>query len=68
MRLHHHRNTTGTHPNKPDQQSGHCCSYTRTGGLEVIYIVHNGGPIIRKYLPNMVVEECRCGSPATIIH
>jgi hypothetical protein len=60
------RNTTTTHVNKPDQQTVHCCSYSRTGGLELMYTTTNGGPIIRKFIPNMVVEECRCGLPATI--
>ncbi|CAM4852062.1 unnamed protein product, partial [Rotaria magnacalcarata] len=40
--------------------------YSRTGGLELLYTTTNGGPIIRKFIPNMVVEECKCGLPATI--
>ena len=64
--LFHNRTTTTTQVNRPDQQATQCCSYSRTGGLELMYTTTNGGPIIRKYIPNMVVEECRCGSPATI--
>lgn len=58
-----YQNLTGI--NKPDQQT-QCCSYSRTGGLEIMYSITNGGPIIRKYIPNMIVEQCRCGLPATI--
>jgi hypothetical protein len=61
-----HRNRNTTQINKPDQQSSHCCSYARTGGFDIMYTTRNGGPIIRKFLPNIVVEECRCGLPATI--
>jgi hypothetical protein len=60
-----HKNAT-TQNNRSDQQSTQCCSYSRTGGLELMYTTTNGGPIIRKFIPNMVVEECRCGLPATI--
>ena len=65
--LHSNRSTTSTQVNAPvQQQSSQCCSYSRTGGLELMYTTTNGGPIIRKFIPNMVVEECRCGLPATI--
>ncbi|UJR21750.1 hypothetical protein I4U23_024825 [Adineta vaga] len=64
--FHHYKNTTTTHERKADQQSSHCCSYSRTGGLELMYTTTNGGPIIRKYIPGIIVEECRCGLPATI--
>ena len=67
FRLHqneHHRNRSVN--NELEQHANHCCSYVRTGGLEIQYTTRNGGPIIRKFLPNMVVEECRCGLPATI--
>lgn len=59
-----YRNRTGN--NEFEQHSNHCCSYARTGGLDIAYTTRNGGPIIRKFLPNMVVEQCRCGLPATI--
>ena len=64
--LHANRSTTTTQINRIDQHSPQCCSYSRTGGLELMYTTTNGGPIIRKYIPNMVVEECKCGLPATI--
>lgn len=64
--LHFNRSTTTTQVNRPDQHSPQCCSYSRTGGLELMYTTTNGGPIIRKFIPNMVVEECKCGLPATI--
>ncbi|CAF1623547.1 unnamed protein product, partial [Adineta ricciae] len=52
--LHHngyyHKNTT-SHENKSDQQSSNCCSYSRTGGLELMYSTTNGGPILRKFIP-----------------
>ncbi len=60
------RSTSTAQSSKPDQQSNHCCSYSRTGGIEIMYTTTNGGPILRKFIPNMVVEECRCGLPATI--
>jgi len=60
------RNTSTAQSSKPDQQSTHCCSYSRTGGIEIMYTTTNGGPILRKFIPNMIVEECRCGLPATI--
>jgi hypothetical protein len=60
------RNTTTAQGNKSDQQLSNCCSYSRTGGLELMYTTRNGGPIIRKFIPNMIVEDCRCGLPATI--
>ncbi|CAF2420985.1 unnamed protein product [Rotaria sp. Silwood2] len=63
--LHFNRSATNFgHPS--DQHSTQCCSYSRTGGLELMYTTTNGGPIIRKFIPNMVVEECKCGLPATI--
>ena len=61
--LHYNRSTT-THMNRID--STQCCSYSRTSALEILYTTTNGGPIIRKLIPNMVVEECKCGLPATI--
>ncbi|UJR27718.1 hypothetical protein I4U23_008995 [Adineta vaga] len=64
--LHSNRSTTTTQINRIDQHSPQCCSYSRTGGLELMYTTTNGGPVIRKYIPNMVVEECRCGLPATL--
>ena len=64
--LHLNRSTTTTQVNQPEQPSSQCCSYSRTGGLELMYTTTNGGPIIRKFIPNMVVEECKCGLPATI--
>ncbi|CAF0879586.1 unnamed protein product [Adineta steineri] len=64
--LHSNRSTTTTQINRIDQHSPQCCSYSRTGGLELMYTTMNGGPIIRKFIPNMVVEECKCGLPATI--
>jgi hypothetical protein len=64
--LHSNRSTTTTQVNRADQHSTQCCSYSRTGGLELMYTTMNGGPIIRKFIPNMVVEECKCGLPATI--
>lgn len=64
--LYMNRSTTNTQINRPNPHSTHCCSFSRTGGLELMYTTTNGGPIIRKYIPNMVVEECRCGLPATI--
>ncbi|CAF0748243.1 unnamed protein product [Rotaria sordida] len=63
--LHFNRSAT-TIANLHDQQSPQCCSYSRTSGLELMYTTRNGGPIIRKFIPNMVVEECKCGLPATI--
>jgi hypothetical protein len=60
------RNATTAQVNKPEQPSPHCCSFSHTGGIEVLYTTTNGGPIIRKYIPNMIVEQCRCGLPATI--
>jgi hypothetical protein len=51
---------------RPEGYSPQCCSYSRTSGLELMYTTNNGGPIIRKFIPNMVVEECKCGLPATI--
>lgn len=60
------RSASATPTDGFDQNSVRCCSYTRTGGLEIAYTTRNGGPIIRKFLPNMVVEQCRCGLPATI--
>ena len=64
-----HVNRSGTAVlNQPDQYSTHCCSYSRTGGLEIMYTTRNGGPIIRKFVPDMVVEDCKCGLPATIQH
>jgi len=62
--LHYNRSTT-TDDNRPDH-STQCCSYSRTSSLEIMYTTTNGGPIIRKLIPNMVVEECKCGLPATI--
>lgn len=62
--LHHNRNSTmQAHRSEPSTQ---CCSYSRTSSLEILYTTTNGGPIIRKLIPNMVVEECKCGLPATI--
>lgn len=58
------RNTT--HPGRAEPPSSQCCSYSRTGGLELMYTTTNGGPIIRKLIPGIIVEECRCGLPATI--
>jgi len=63
--IHHNRSTTAQ-VNKPDQQSNHCCSYSHSGGIDVMYTTRTGGPIIRKFLPNMIVEQCRCGLSATI--
>jgi hypothetical protein len=63
--LHYNRSTT-TQMNPSDYHSTQCCSYSRTSGLEIMYTTTNGGPIIRKLIPNMVVEECNCGLPATI--
>jgi hypothetical protein len=63
--LHYNRNLT-TQINHPDYHSTQCCSYSRTTSLEIMYTTTNGGPIIRKLIPNMVVEECKCGLPATI--
>lgn len=68
--LHHNglqrnRSATAT-TDRSDHSSAHCCSYARTGGLDITYTIRNGGPVIHKFLPNMVVEECRCGLPATI--
>jgi len=62
--LHHNRN--GSIFNNRGEHSSQCCSYSRTSGLEIMYTTTNGGPIIRKLIPNMVVEECKCGLPATI--
>ncbi len=62
--LHYNRSTT-TFMNRLDH-STQCCSYSRTSALEILYTTTNGGPIIRKLIPNMVVEECKCGLPATI--
>jgi hypothetical protein len=62
--LHYNRSTT-TEINRLDH-STQCCSYSRTSSLEIMYTTTNGGPIIRKLIPNMVVEECKCGLPATI--
>lgn len=69
--LHQHqfsanRTQPGSDANRADPSSTHCCSYSYTGGLELLYRTTNDGPIIRKYIPNMVVERCRCGLPATI--
>ena len=64
--LQRNRSATATSTDGSEHNSAHCCSYARTGGLEIAYTTRNGGPIIRKFLPNMVVEECRCGLPATI--
>ena len=69
--LHQHqfsanRTQSASESNKADPSSAHCCSYSNTGGLEMLYRTTNDGPIIRKYIPNMVVERCRCGLPATI--
>ncbi|CAF1229129.1 unnamed protein product [Rotaria magnacalcarata] len=63
--LHLNRNATDS-MNQSEHRSTQCCSYSRTGGLELLYTTTNGGPIIRKFIPNMVVEECKCGLPATI--
>ena len=62
--LHHNRNGSMLSPRT--ESSTQCCSYSRTSGLEIMYTTTNGGPIIRKLIPNMVVEECKCGLPATI--
>jgi len=62
----HYNRSTSTQVNQPDYHSTQCCSYSRTSGLEIMYQTTNGGPIIRKLIPNMVVEECKCGLPATI--
>lgn len=43
-----------------------CCGYSRTGGLEILYRTSNFGPIIRKYVPNIIVESCKCGLQAII--
>jgi hypothetical protein len=64
--LNHNQSTTAKHTNKADQPSTNCCSYSRTGGIDVMYTTTNDGPIIRKFIPNMIVEECRCGLPAII--
>ncbi|CAF3632488.1 unnamed protein product [Rotaria sordida] len=55
--VHHDRTTTTAKNNQADQQLTHCCSFSRTGGLELLYTTINGGPVIRKYIPNMVVED-----------
>ena len=62
----HHNRTSTTQHNKSEQPTGQCCSFSRTGGLELLYTTTNGGPIIRKFIPNIIVEECRCGLAATI--
>jgi hypothetical protein len=64
--LHSNKSLTTNQVDRSGQHSPQCCSYSRTGGLELMYTTNNGGPIIRKFIPNMVVEECKCGSPATI--
>ncbi|CAM4932001.1 unnamed protein product [Rotaria socialis] len=68
--LHRHgRNNnslTATRNHRADRESSRCCSFSRTGGLELTYTTTNDGPIIKKYIPNMIVESCRCGLPATI--
>ena len=61
-----HSNRSTDEINRVEKHSPQCCSYSRTGGLELMYTTTNGGPVIRKYIPNMVVEECKCGLPATI--
>lgn len=61
-----HRNRNGTILSNRAEHSSQCCSYSRTSGLEIMYATTNGGPIIHKLIPNMVVEECKCGLPATI--
>ena len=55
---------TTTQINRPSPQ---CCSYSRTGGIDLTYTTANNGLTIKKYIPDMVVEECRCGLPATIL-
>lgn len=63
--LHANRNST-IQDSLSERHSTQCCSYSRTSSLEIMYTTTNGGPIIRKLIPNMVVEECKCGLPATI--
>ncbi|CAF1095050.1 unnamed protein product [Didymodactylos carnosus] len=42
-----------------------CCSYARTGGLELLYATEDKS-IVRQFIPNMIVETCRCLLPAII--
>ncbi|CAF4587642.1 unnamed protein product [Rotaria sp. Silwood1] len=66
-----HFNRSGSNIGHPsDQHSTQCCSYSRTGGLELMYTTTNGGPIIRKFIPNMVVEEFipSIRAQSTLIH
>ncbi|CAF4287692.1 unnamed protein product [Rotaria sp. Silwood2] len=44
--LNHNKTTTTTKNNQINQQSTHCCSFSRTGGLELMYSIANGGPVI----------------------
>lgn len=60
------KSLTTSRGNKGDEPSSYCCSYSRTGGLEITYTTTYGGPVIRKYIPNMIVESCKCALPATI--
>ncbi|CAF3610355.1 unnamed protein product [Rotaria socialis] len=59
--LHRHgRNNnslTATRNHRADRESSRCCSFSRTGGLELTYTTTNDGPIIKKYIPNMIVES-----------
>ncbi|CAF1179850.1 unnamed protein product [Adineta steineri] len=45
-----HKNATITNTNKADQRSSNCCSYSRTGGIDLLYQTQNGA-VIRKFLP-----------------
>ena len=63
-RLQANASRTTTQINRPTPQ---CCSYSRTGGIDLTYTTANNGLTIQKFIPNMVVEECRCGLPATIL-
>ncbi|CAF4147191.1 unnamed protein product, partial [Rotaria magnacalcarata] len=59
--LHHHgRNNNSlaaTRNHRADKESSRCCSFSRTGGLELTYTTTVNGPIIKKYIPNMTVES-----------
>ncbi|CAF3734775.1 unnamed protein product [Rotaria sp. Silwood1] len=57
--LNSNKSITKTKTNQADQQSIHCCSFSRTGGLELMYTITNGGPVL---LPPSIQAQ------STLIH